>query len=341
MDIAPQRDIGRVWRALLSVASRVLGHTRWHSPGAGDQRLCPSQVYAVSLSSGRPVLDTLVRLTPEGEFAQSAISPDGRRVACWGEREGVPGYQLYCTDLSTHQCKQLTHGPGLNGHPAWTPDSRSLVYFSSCGVSETWRWRREDQFQTDRTPTNLFYLDLLDQARHQLTFGHWVDERPAVSPDGKTIVFVSNRSGSMNLWTLVRGAEPNQLTSNSKLDYRPQFSPDGSKIAYFTENPSNGRHELAIVSWPETERVPVSPTCKFDWVHGPYWSPAGDALLLHALRHGESRPYLWCMDLSTGECERLSIEGVPDCSHGTWDAERRWLVFDTRSDLCLPAAMLS
>lgn len=48
-----------------------------------------------------------------------------------------------------------------------------------------------------------------------LADGDGVDDRPSVSPDGKTIVFVSGRTGVASLWrTTTDGAEPVQVTNS-------------------------------------------------------------------------------------------------------------------------------
>ena len=47
-----------------------------------------------------------------------------------------------------------------------------------------------------------------------LADGDGVDDRPAISPDGQTVVFVSGRTGIASLWrTSVDGAEPVQITN--------------------------------------------------------------------------------------------------------------------------------
>jgi dipeptidyl aminopeptidase/acylaminoacyl peptidase len=59
------------------------------------------------------------------------------------------------------------------------------------------------------------------------------DAAPRWSPDGKTILFESTRSGSSQLWTVpAAGGEPKQLTEVSTGAATGVWSPDGSHVAF-------------------------------------------------------------------------------------------------------------
>lgn len=59
------------------------------------------------------------------------------------------------------------------------------------------------------------------------------DRRPRWSPDGKSILFESNRSGSSQLWLIsLEGGEPRQLTDLATEAGTALWSPDGSRIAF-------------------------------------------------------------------------------------------------------------
>ncbi len=62
------------------------------------------------------------------------------------------------------------------------------------------------------------------------------DVAPAVSSDGRRLVFSSTRSGNRNLWIArVDGTEPRPLTSGDAIDDWPVFSPDGGQIAFVSD----------------------------------------------------------------------------------------------------------
>ena len=60
-----------------------------------------------------------------------------------------------------------------------------------------------------------------------------VQAQPALSPDGRSVAFISNRDGHYNVYVgLVRGGELVQITHDAALKVRPCWSPDGSTLAY-------------------------------------------------------------------------------------------------------------
>src|SRR6185295_3139935 len=104
---------------------------------------------------------------------------------------------------------------------AWTPDRR--IVFSS-----------EEGGQTD-----LWIMNADGSARRRLLSDPFWDGDPAVSPDGKYIVFSSNRPnrGSVPyLWRIdIDGGNLTQLTSGE--DTVPDISPDGRWVIYSSWDP--------------------------------------------------------------------------------------------------------
>src|SRR3954468_4956608 len=66
----------------------------------------------------------------------------------------------------------------------------------------------------------------------RITSGQPFDAQPHYSPDGKSIVFVSDRSQSDNLWVMnADGSSPHALTRENDQKFQsPAFTPDGKYI---------------------------------------------------------------------------------------------------------------
>ncbi len=97
----------------------------------------------------------------------------------------------------------------------------------------------------------------------------------AWSPDGKTIVFVSNITGRNNLWLVpATGGWPTQLTVSDQRQFNPAWSPDGKWIAYQSDYDGDEQWDIFLVSPKTGQVVNVTKTREVSEEY-PAWSPDG------------------------------------------------------------------
>jgi len=97
----------------------------------------------------------------------------------------------------------------------------------------------------------------------------------AWSPDGKTIVFVSNITGRNNLWLVpAEGGWPTQLTVSDQRQTHPAWSPDAKWIAYQSDYDGDEQWDIFFVSPKTGQVVNVTKTREVS-EENPSWSPDG------------------------------------------------------------------
>jgi Tol biopolymer transport system component/DNA-binding winged helix-turn-helix (wHTH) protein len=121
-------------------------------------------------------------------------------------------------DLQTARATQIASSPiDNNGERlglSWTPEGRLLYSSYATGNPDLW------------------VMNADGSAQQQLTVDPEADIMPAASPDGRQIVFSSNRSGAFRLWRIgADGADPQALTTGAS-DVFPSFTPDGRWVVY-------------------------------------------------------------------------------------------------------------
>ncbi|MDC6350895.1 PDZ domain-containing protein [Zeaxanthinibacter sp. PT1] len=114
-----------------------------------------------------------------------------------------------------------------------------------------------------------------------------VEENPAISPDGKTIAFNSNKTGYHAVYTVpVTGGQAEQLTWHPSGAFVRGWSPDGKSVLYassreFAPRPSN---RLWTISKEGGVPLLLSAQRGFDGS----FSPAGDAIAIDRVTRWES-----------------------------------------------------
>jgi len=160
----------------------------------------------------------------DGETVGGQTQPSGDLA--WNSDGGIvfsssrQGHRdLWVARPGEQEARRLTASPLADRSPEWVPGSDSVVFSSNrAGPYSLWRF------------------DIGRGALTQLTHGTYDDE-PALSPDGKTVVYTAWPKGRPGLYRVpVEGGTPvalNRLQSRA-----PQFSPDGSLLLCEARNDS-------------------------------------------------------------------------------------------------------
>ncbi len=131
----------------------------------------------------------------------------GQQIVFVSDRSGLPGLYMMGSDGS-NVVKINLPGMGYVVDPAWSPNGQLLAF----------SWRR---------PNGNYDIYVMDIATHQLlqlTRDAGRNERPWWAPDGRHLVFQSDRTGTDQIWTMMAdGTGLRQLTHSGK-----NFSPNWS-----------------------------------------------------------------------------------------------------------------
>ena len=155
--------------------------------------------------------------------------------------------------------------------------------------------------------TNLYLLDRSGNVMRRLTQDPGIEVSPAWSPDGKQIVYVSDRSGSPQLYILdVASGKNRRLTYSGSYNTSPDWSPRGDRIVY------TGRvgSRFAIFTIPADGGEPRKLTAESSDSEDPTWSPDGRFIAFSSNRAGKY--HLYVMQMSGDNQRRLTGSGGDD-----------------------------
>ena len=147
-------------------------------------------------------------------------SPDGRTIAFSRKpsKEARASNSLWVMAADGANPKLVVENAGLVPH-SWMPDSRGLVYFSPLD-------------------SQIHLFDLTGKSARRLTDEPHIS-LPAVSPDGKWLIFQSTLASNIDLRAIpIEGGESRSVVATPHQDFHPFVSPSGRWL-YFQRDHKN------------------------------------------------------------------------------------------------------
>ncbi len=201
------------------------------------------------------------------DFTQVAWLPDGSGLVINASDPGsLANRQLWLVALPSGQVRRLTNdlnaysGVSITGDgtrlvavhseaearvsvaPARQPESGqplSLVSRRDGSADRSLLWTRDGHLVFSALTgqgVELWIAKPDGSEARSLTPGYRVAVQPAVTPDGKTVFFVSDQARNLNIWRVdTDGRELRQVTSGN-FEISPQVTGDGQSLLYMTFN---------------------------------------------------------------------------------------------------------
>jgi Tol biopolymer transport system component len=268
------------------------------------------------------------------DFARAGegyFSPDGKQIIFQAEEKdtGNPFYQIFVMDLESGKFRRVSPGIGKTTCSYFRPDGKKIIFASSHldpnardEYGKEYKQREEEKrtgkrrrYQWDfDAHMAIFEADPDGGNLKQLTHAKGYNAEGSYSPDGKQIVFCSNRGGKENLELYVMdadGANVRQLTRvPGCYNGGPFFSPDGKRVVFRSDRKEKDRLQLYVVDVDGKNELALTDEPK--WVQwGPFWYKDGKHIVYAAADHGDptKRPNydIYWMNVDTGKKTRLTF----------------------------------
>jgi len=150
--------------------------------------------------------------------------------------------------------KQITKSEGYDGGPVFSRDGKKIVWRGHHPSTPEDQKQSRDLLASDLTSPmkmELFIADADGSNIKQLTNYGCASFAPTFTPDGKKILFSSNKhacdSRKFELYMInADGSGLEQVTNFGGFTSFPEFSPDGKKVVFASDRDAKGRYEFNI-----------------------------------------------------------------------------------------------
>ena len=279
-------------------------------------------------------LQNVKRLTRTGSNAEAYWSHDGRKIIFQSTRDGYPCDRLYVMNADGSDPKLVSTGTGRVTCGWFLPGDRRIIYASTHGDAPgcpeappftpgVYRWPVFQGYD--------LYVAALDGSDSKPFLpAKGYDAEATISPNGKWIIFTSERGGDVDLWRAdLDGKNPVRLTDGVGYDGGAVFSPDSRLIAWRTNYPKG---DAATTKYRDLLKQHLVEPMDMDiWVmeadgskkrqvtrlpgaaFAPIFSPDGSAIVFasnHHDRDGKGRAFdLFKVNLDGTGLERITWAG--------------------------------
>jgi hypothetical protein len=189
-------------------------------------------LYIVDVESG----DYIKKIFGLKSLTSAIWSPDGKTIAFIASVREQSDIFLY--DVASGKIEQLTNDIFSDQNPIWAPDSKTL-YFISDRADFTDGSKNRNNFKMwdfDHSHHEIYSMDLASRVINRITFDSSEKTSMAIAPDGKKMLFISDKNGIGNLYELtfstgVIKAKTNSISGITQLS----LSRDGTKLLFTSQ----------------------------------------------------------------------------------------------------------
>ncbi len=295
------------------------------------------------------------RRSGEGYFSR-----DGSLLAFMSERDPAnPFFQIYVMDMRSGDTRRVSSGIGKTTCPWIHPSNQKLLFSSTHEDPDAVKKQKDELdhraaggakrygWEFDRT-YEIYESDLTGTGLRKLTDAPGYDAEACYSPDGKMIVFASNRVGysapleekdrqifekdpsyMMDIYLMnADGTNVRELTDVKGYDGGPFFSWDGTKICWRRFTPDGVKAEIFTMNADGTNQRQLTRLDAMSWA--PFFHPSGDYLIFATNKHGFSNFELYLVDAEGKSTVRVTstdgFDGLPafspDGRRLVWTSQR-------------------
>jgi len=185
---------------------------------------------------GEKHLKNIKQLTFGGENAEAYFSYDGKQLIFQSKRDNLGCDQIFKMNIDGSNVKMVSNGEGRTTCSYFLKGNKKILYASTHGGKK--ECPPNPDFSTGYVwavyPDYDIYTSTIDGKKiTKLTDSPGYDAEATVSPNGKKIVFTSERDGDLDLYSMdVNGKNIKRLTDAIGYDGGAFYSPDGKSIVY-------------------------------------------------------------------------------------------------------------
>lgn len=270
----------------LFLAGWVVMTTATAEPSAADSRSPLEQRF----------MTAPIRLT-EGftKAGEGYLSPDGRCLCFQAVPAEYPFYQIYIQAFDPAAprptaARRISAGRGRTTCSWFSPDGSQLLFASShldpnlaateeaaiALAEKDARTGQRRRYQWDFDPhMDIFSASLSETgvaSLRRLTDTPGYDAECSFNPDGRRVLFVSDRDGDPDIYVMdADGGNVRQLTDANGYDGGPFFSPDGEWIAYRTDRLEKDLLQIHVMKADGSADTAITAGKGVRWA--PFWHP--------------------------------------------------------------------
>jgi len=192
---------------------------------------------------GERHLKNIKQLTFGGENAEAYFSSDGKQLIFQSKRDGRPCDQIYSMNMDGSNVKMTSNGEGRTTCSYFFKGGKKVLYASTFGgkkecppppdFSKGYVWAIYPDYE-------IYTASPDGKNIKNLTNTPGYDAEATVSPNGKKIVFTSERDGDLELYSMdSSGKNIKRLTHEPGYDGGAFYSPDNKMIVYRGSHPTD------------------------------------------------------------------------------------------------------